>query len=127
MTKQPNVKATLKDATDVRTLWQTMPDLKMGTISMSDFNSAHDAADSLQNEYTAKKLDLTGIRGNRDDKVRALGELVTRFRSVVRGVHGPDSPAYEQAGGTRASARKAPTRKSKVETTPAPPVVTPKP
>ena len=33
--------------------------------------------------------------------------------SAIRGIFGPDSAEYDQAGGTRTSDRKAPTRKSK--------------
>jgi hypothetical protein len=127
MAKIASVRATLKEAGTVKTLWQTMPDFKMGTISLTDFNAAHDAAGRLQSEYAAKKLDLTGVRGNRDENVRALGELVTRFRSTVRGVHGPNSPVYEQAGGTPLSKRKSPKRKSKKTATTAPPAVSPTP
>jgi hypothetical protein len=126
MAKIPSVKTTLKEAGSVKTLWQTMVDFKMGTISLADFNAANDAAASLQSEYAAKKLELTGVRGNRDEKVRALRELVTRFRSTVRGVHGPDSPVYEQAGGTPVSKRKPPKRKSKKPTI-TPPPTTPLP
>jgi hypothetical protein len=61
--------------------------------------------------------ELTGVKGTRDDKVRQLGDLITRFRSAIRGVYGPDSPVYEQAGGTRASARKSPARNGKAAST----------
>ena len=97
------------------------------TIALADFNAAHDAAGSLQSQYAAKKVELTGIRGNRDEKVRALSGFVTRFRSTVRGVYGQDSPVYEQAGGTSVSKPKSPARKSKKKAVPAPPPVSPKP
>jgi len=42
--------------------------------------------------------------------------LVTRARSGIRSVFGPDSTQYEQAGGTRTSERKTPTRKPKTAT-----------
>jgi hypothetical protein len=114
MAKVANVKATLQDASAVKAVWQMLPDFKLGSISLNDFIGVHDAADLLQKEYVTKDVELTGVRGNRDDKVRQLGELVTRFRSSIRGAYGPDSALYEQAGGTRASARKAPTRKATV-------------
>ena len=40
-------------------------------------------------------------------------QLTTRARSGIRGFFGPDSDEYEQAGGTRTSERKKPTRKVK--------------
>jgi hypothetical protein len=113
MAKIANAKATLQDAGDVKAVWQLIPDFKMGTISLDDFTAVHDSADELQKEYAKKDVELTGVRGNRDDKVRQLAELITRFRSGIRSVYGPDSAVYEQAGGTRVSARKAPARKAK--------------
>ena len=113
MAKIANVKATLKDAGDVKAVWEAIPDFKMGSISLNNFIAAHDEADVLQKEYAKKDIELTGVKGNRDDKVRQLGDLITRFRSAIRGIYGPDSPVYEQAGGTRASARKSPARNGK--------------
>jgi hypothetical protein len=114
MARIRNAKATLDDANAVKAVWQMLPDFKLGAISLNDFTGVLDAADLLQKQYVTKDVELTGVRGNRDDKVRQLGELVTRFRSSIRGAYGPDSAVYEQAGGTRASARKAPTRKPTV-------------
>jgi hypothetical protein len=113
MAKIANVKATLKDAADVKAVWEALPDFKMGSISLNDFGAVHDEADVLQKEYAKKDVELSGVKGNRDDKIRQLGDLITRFRSGVRSVYGPDSAVYEQAGGTRNSARKSPTRKAK--------------
>jgi hypothetical protein len=60
-------------------------------------------------------VERTGLKAHRDDKVRQLNDLITRFRSTVRGVYGPDSALYQQAGGTRLSARKSPARSTDVE------------
>jgi hypothetical protein len=113
MARIANVKATFEGAGAVKAVWQTIPEFKLGTITLDDFMAVFDAADALQKEYATKDVELTGVRGKRDDKVRQLGELITRFRAGIRAAHGSDSPLYEQAGGTRASARKAPTRKVK--------------
>ena len=66
---------------------------------------------ALDEVYGQRDLELTGIRERRDDKLRQVNELVTRFRSGIRSIYGPDSPEYEQAGGTRTSNRKPPKRK----------------
>ena len=42
-----------------------------------------------------------------------LTALTTRALSGIRGFFGPDSDEYEQAGGTRKSERRKPTRKTK--------------
>ena len=40
MAKNPNVKTTLEDALVVLSVWKTMPDLKIGDVSLNDFNGA---------------------------------------------------------------------------------------
>ena len=59
--------------------------------------------------------ELTGLINDRDSQGVGLNELVTRVRSGFRAVYGPDSTQYEQAGGTRLSERKKPSRKPKAE------------
>jgi len=110
MAKTLKVKTTLAEALDVQSVWQTIPDFKMGDVSLTDFNAAANAADSLTKQHANNKVERAGLRARRDDKVRKLNELVTRFRSSIRGAYGPDSPLYQQAGGTRLSARKSPKR-----------------
>ena len=112
MAKRPRVQPTLADARYVESVWQTIPDLKMGDVSLSDFAAAIKAADELAKQHANNAADRAGLKANRDDKVRQLSELVTRFRSGIRGIYGPDSPVYEQAGGTRSSSRKPPKRQS---------------
>ena len=113
MAKSIRPRATLADALDVKSVWQAVPDFTMGDISLKQFVAVHDAADSLDKEYSTKDVELTGVKNKRDEKARLLGELVTRFRSGMRSIYGPNSSQYEQAGGTPNSARKAPTRKAK--------------
>ena len=74
----------------------------MGRIALDDFIAIHDAADGLDKQYAKQDVELTGVKGTRDDKLLQLSELVTRFRSGMRSVYGPDSAQYGQAGGTRA-------------------------
>ena len=114
MAKIPKIKATLKDAAHVKTVWEAIPDFSMGSVSLKDFIAAHDATLALENDYAKKDVELTGTKQVRDDSARNLSDLITRFRSTVRGVYGPDSPLYGQIGATRTSERKA--RKAKAVT-----------
>ena len=113
MAKTPNVKLTLKDAAGVRTVWEANPDFKMGSISLNDFITAQDATVDLDKECAKKDVELTGVKANRDDKARYLTELITRFRSGMRSMYGPDSAQYGQAGGTRVRDRKPPRFRTK--------------
>ena len=128
MAKNPNVKATLEDALVVLSVWKTMPDFKIGDVSLNDFNGAINSTDILAKQHKNNRAELAGLKANRDDKVRQLSEIVTRFRSRIRSHFGPDSPLYEQAGGTRSSSRKAPKRQTEAAPTSgttAPPVPIP--
>ncbi|MBP9900748.1 MAG: hypothetical protein V9H26_28695 [Verrucomicrobiota bacterium] len=58
--------------------------------------------------------ELDGLLDNRDDAAAALNGYNTRALSAIRGIFGPESSEYDQAGGTRNSERKTPTRKPKV-------------
>jgi hypothetical protein len=107
MAKSAKVKATLVDAVDVKAVWEMVPNFVMGDVSLNEFTAICDAADSLDKEYAKKDVELTNARVNRDEKARQLADLVTRFRSGIRSIYGPDSPMYEKAGGTRSSLRKS--------------------
>ena len=117
MAKTINPKVTITEGKTIQTIWTGIPDFKMGTIGADEFNAAYDETVALNEIYDAKDLELTGIRERRDDKVRQLNGLVTRFRSGMRSTYGPDSPEYEQAGGTRTSNRKPPKRKQPADST----------
>jgi hypothetical protein len=113
MGKSTKVKATLGEAVQIRAVWATIPDHKMGNTSLNDFVALQEAAINLDKEYATKNVELTGLKNNRDEKVRELQDLITRFRSGMRSTYGADSAQYAQAGGTPNSARKARTRKKK--------------
>jgi len=38
MAKNPKLKTTLADALDVLSVWKTIPDFKIGDVSLNDFN-----------------------------------------------------------------------------------------
>jgi len=80
----------------------------MGSISLDDFIAIHDATAASDKDYAKKRIELTGAKGNRDDKAQQLSEFITRFRSLMRAMYGPDSTEYGQTGGTRIRDRKAP-------------------
>ena len=111
MARNINPKVTMTEGKTVQTVWTGISSFKMEDVGAKDFNAIYDEAVELNDAYDKHKLELTGIREHRDDKLRQLNELITRFRSGMRSTYGPDSPQYEQAGGTRTSNRKPPRRK----------------
>jgi hypothetical protein len=64
MAGKPGVRATLKEAHSVRTVWTSIPDFKMGGVSLDDFIAIQDATDALDKEYARKDVELTGSRAS---------------------------------------------------------------
>lgn len=116
MSKHINIAATLKDGAMVLNVWKDNPGFSMSEMKLDDFTTFYSAVEVLSKECAQRQVELTGVQANLVDRLRQLSGLVTRFRAGMRSHFGPDSPQYEQAGGTRTSARKAPTRKSAADT-----------
>jgi hypothetical protein len=112
MAKRIRIKQTLNDALSIKAAWEKIPDFKVGTVSLNDFIAASAAAETGHKDHAAKGADLADAKAERDQKIRQVDDLITRFKSGVRALYGPDSVQYEQAGGTRSSLRKSPARKS---------------
>ena len=115
MAKSIKVKATLKEAGQVVAVWKENPNFTMGDLKLDDFTTFYNATDGLDKDCAHRDVELTGLKANRDDKVRQLHDLVTRFRSGMISHYGLDSAQYEQAGGTRLSARKSSRPKAKAD------------
>ena len=113
MPQQVKIRAILREARKIRSAWEANADFKLGEIDLKTFIHICDTAEELSKEYSARRVELRGLRAERDDKTKEVSNLITRFRSGMKGVFGPDSPQYEQAGGTRKSAWKPPRRKAK--------------
>ncbi|HEY2918134.1 MAG TPA: hypothetical protein VGK77_03970 [Candidatus Binatia bacterium] len=113
MPQKVKIKAILKAARTIQALWKENPDFEMGDIRLKDFNAVYDAAERLAENHARKRVELIGIKNNRDDKGKELNGLITRFRSGMRAHYGTDSMQYSQSGGTRISERKSRKRKSK--------------
>jgi len=84
----------------------------MGELKYKDFEAIYTAADGLIKDTQGREAELVGLKKKRDDQVKQLQDLVTRFRSMVRAQFGPDSKEYAQVGGTPISSRKARTQKA---------------
>ena len=118
MAKNPRANETLKKAGRALAVWQTIPDFKMGSVSLNDFTTAFNATDTLSKQHINHTVEGAGLKANRDDKVRELNDLVVRFLTGIHSAYGPDSPLYEQAGGTRPSSRKSPKHQGETASTP---------
>ena len=100
------------DATQIVNVWTANGDFKMGDVTLAKLKSGVDALREADDAVESKRTELTGLINERDTQATQVNQLVTRARSGIRAVYGPDSKQYEQAGGTRSSARKRPVRKN---------------
>jgi hypothetical protein len=118
MAKKANIKATLKEAGNVEKVWKENPSFVMADMKLDDYITFCAATEALDKDCAQRDIELTGLKVVRDDKVRQLHSLVTRFRSGMISHYGADSAQYEQAGGTRTSVRKSRTRKARLDSEP---------
>lgn len=94
-----------KDAGKVVDVWNANPDFSMGATTKDSMTAAIAALETAHAAVESKRTELTNLMNQRDTQIASLTQLVTRARSGVRAVYGPDSTQYEQAGGTRTSDR----------------------
>jgi hypothetical protein len=103
-------------ADKVNDTWAENPDFMLGSVTLTMFTKARDDAATANSLVETKRVELSGLMNDRDDKLKVLQDLVTRARAGFKATYGGDSTQYEQAGGTRASERKPATRKPKPTT-----------
>lgn len=112
----------LTQLSDVLSVWKERPDLKIertGTdgavtlITLAEVSDRYDKLTKKVADITEAERRLAVSKDERDDEAKDLSDIRTRGLSLIRGVFGPDSPKYQQAGGTRASERKPRTPKAK--------------
>ena len=100
----------LADAGKIIDTWAANSDFNLGTLKLADVKKQREALIEANAAVEAKRNELSGLMGQRDDEAGKMNELVTRARSGFRAFYGADSPQYKQSGGTRSSERKSPHR-----------------
>ncbi|MBI5568014.1 MAG: hypothetical protein HY870_24160 [Chloroflexi bacterium] len=104
--------AALVDGKKVQDVWVAHPEFAMKDVTLPNFQAAMTAAQSADDAVETLRRQLDALINQRNASNATLIGLTTRAISGIRGFFGPDSDEYEQAGGTRTSERKKPTRKT---------------
>lgn len=97
----------VSDARLIVDVWEANPEFSLGAVTKQSTVAAIDALETAHAVVESKRTELTALIDQRDSKAVEVSQLVTRARSGIRAVYGPDSYQYEQAGGTRSSERQA--------------------
>ena len=79
-------------------------------MALADYQAGIKAVHDFNAKIEELRSQLNGLLNNRDDAALELSGYNTRALSAIRGIFGPDSAEYDQAGGTRSSERKTPVR-----------------
>jgi hypothetical protein len=103
----------IEEAARAVNAWKANPDFTLAGVTLASFDATLRGLQVAVDATEAKKVELTGLMNARDDKAKAMSDIVTRIRSGFRATYGPDSSAYEQVGGTRRSERRSPKRPPK--------------
>jgi hypothetical protein len=106
MPRSKPVDEVLGDAEQIVRVWTDNPTFVLGDLTLTQFQANITNLRNLRTQLTAAVNDSSS-------QTIALSDSITRARGGFRAFFGPDSTQYEQAGGTRRSERKRPTRKPK--------------
>ena len=118
MASKPSAEKALADAANIDKVWAANPNLTLGSdddpnnpkVTYPDFQAAEKKVSDLMGQIDGLRNELTKLVDDKDDAAGELGVLNTRALSAIRGIFGPDSAQYDQAGGVRTSERKKPAR-----------------
>jgi hypothetical protein len=117
MATKVSAEKVLADSSGIAKVWKANPDMKLGkddkSVTLAIYQDSIKTVTDLNTQIEEVRHQLDGLIDNRDDAALALSGYNTRALSAIRGIFGPDSTEYDQAGGTRTSERKPAVRKPK--------------
>lgn len=98
--------------------WSAHTTTVLAGMTLTDFQTQVTALLSEDDALTAERVKVKGMSENLGSNIAALNGTNSRLLSGIRSTFGPDSKEYAQAGGTRTSERKKPTRGVRTTTSP---------
>lgn len=118
MATKVSAENTLADAANIDKVWGANSTITLGSdsdpdnpkVTYADFLLAEKKVSDLVGQIEALRNQLTKMVDDKDDAAGVLSDLNTRALSAIRGIFGPNSAQYDQAGGVRTSERKKPVR-----------------
>ena len=111
MPSRYKIETVLTDCERIGRVWTDNPTFSLGEVTLAGFQGKIAEARQKREQLETLRMQLASLTNELDEKSTELASIRTRALSGVRAVFGPNSTQYEQAGGTRQSERRKPTRK----------------
>ena len=92
-------------------VWTDNPTFSLGEITLAAFQAKIAEVKQKREQLETLRMQVTALTNDIEENTNELAAIRTRALSGVRAVFGPNSTQYEQAGGTRQSEIRRPTRK----------------
>lgn len=103
---------TLADAKRLLDFMKKHPEFTLKDFTPTGFEAEIAKMEQREAALLKHRQDEIPLLNDRNDQQKVVRSATTRARSGVKGYFGPDSSEYEEVGGTRASERKKPVRKT---------------
>jgi hypothetical protein len=116
MPSKYNFNVTITESEQIARVWTDNPTFTLGEVTLANLLSKLLSVRQKRDQAETLRTQLTGITNELSEQIGELASINTRARSGFRAAYGPDSSQYEQAGGTRASERKRPSKKKPAPT-----------
>jgi hypothetical protein len=121
MATKVSAEITLADAANIEKVWGANTNIVLGKdgdpnnpkVTFANYQAAKTKVGDLVDQIETLRHQLTKLVDDKDDAAGDLSDLNTRALSAIRGLFGPDSAEYDQAGGVRTSERKKPAARTK--------------
>lgn len=100
----------LANSEQIARVWTENPTFTLGEITLPILQSKITDLRQKRDQIETLRTQLTALLNETNEQAAQLADINTRALSGYRAVYGPDSSQYEQAGGTRRSERKRPSK-----------------
>jgi hypothetical protein len=106
MADKRNIDGVIADAERLIQVMTENPGLILGSLTLEVVQADLTKLLNFKKNRDQTRVLLTKLIDDANDQAKLVNSHVTRGRSAIKGIFGPDSAQYDQVGGTRASARK---------------------
>jgi hypothetical protein len=111
MPSRYSIESVLADSERLTRVWAENPTFSLGELTLAVLQAKIAEAKQKREQLETLRMQVTALTNEVETRTAELASIRTRALSGFRAVFGPDSTQYEQAGGTRQSEIRRPTRK----------------